>query len=49
MFSRGKRYDDPAFRRFVRAYQRACLLKGKGRATRDLEDLQAMVWRQPGR
>ena len=49
MFSRCKRYDDPAFRRFVRAYQRACLLKGKGRATRDLEDLQAMVWRQPGR
>ena len=44
-FTRGKRYDDAAFRRFVRSYQRACLLKGKDRATQELEDLQATVWR----
>jgi hypothetical protein len=41
------RYADPAFRRFVRAYQFACLFKGKQKATQDLEDLQAAVWRQP--
>jgi hypothetical protein len=28
-----KRYDDPEFRRFLRSYQRACLLRGKRRAT----------------
>jgi hypothetical protein len=27
------RYDDPDFRRFLRRYQRECLLRGKGRAT----------------
>lgn len=47
MFTHGKRYNDPAFRRFLRSYQRACLFKGKEQATRDLEDLQAAVWRQP--
>jgi poly-beta-1,6-N-acetyl-D-glucosamine synthase len=47
MFTHGKRYNDPAFRRFLRSYQRACLFKGKDQATRDLEDLQAAVWRQP--
>ncbi len=38
------RYDDPAFRRFLRAYQRQCLIKGKARATRDLDERQATVW-----
>ena len=47
MFTHGKRYNDPAFRRFLRSYQRACLFKGKEQATRDLEDMQAAVWRQP--
>lgn len=49
MFTGGKRYNDPAFRRFLRSYQRACLFKGKDQATRDLEDLQAAVWRQPNK
>ena len=31
------RYDDPRFRRFLRAYQRACLLRGKRSATRRFE------------
>ena len=30
------RYDDPAFRRFLRAYQRRCLLRGKRAATSQL-------------
>ncbi len=49
MFTHGKRYNDPAFRRFLRSYQRACLYKGKEAATRELEDLQAAVWRQPSK
>ena len=49
MFTQGKRYDDPAFRRFLRSYQRTCLFKGKARATRALEGLQAAVWRQPSK
>jgi biofilm PGA synthesis N-glycosyltransferase PgaC len=39
------RYNDPAFRRFLRRYQRACLLHGKREATRRLNDEQAAVWR----
>ena len=38
------RYDDPEFRRFLRRYQRDCLLKGKARATRDCEREQAKSW-----
>jgi glycosyltransferase involved in cell wall biosynthesis len=49
MATGGKRYDDLAFRRFVRAYQRACLFKGKRKATQQLEDVQATVWRGPSR
>jgi hypothetical protein len=30
------RYDDPAFRRFLRRYQWACLIRGKNRATEAL-------------
>ena len=39
------RYDDPAFRRFLRRYQRQCLLRGKRAATRRLNEAQAPVWR----
>ena len=39
------RYDDPEFRRFLRRYQRACLLHGKREATRRLNEAQAAVWR----
>jgi poly-beta-1,6-N-acetyl-D-glucosamine synthase len=41
---RAPRYDDPQFRRFLRAYQRRCLLKGKGAATAELNARQASVW-----
>ena len=38
------RYDDLEFRRFVRRYQRACLLRGKHAATRELNERQEGVW-----
>ena len=38
------RYGDPEFRRFVRRYQYACLLKGKKAATAALDAQQAAVW-----
>jgi glycosyltransferase involved in cell wall biosynthesis len=38
------RYGDAEFRRFVRAYQLQCLLKGKRRATDELDTRQAAVW-----
>ena len=40
------RYDDPEFRRFLRAYQNQCLVRGKSRATRALNDKQASLWQQ---
>jgi hypothetical protein len=40
------RYDDPEFRRFLRAYQRSCLLRGKRAATAMLNDRQSIVWEQ---
>ena len=38
------RYDDPAFRAFLRRYQLQCLLRGKRAATRRLDEAQAAVW-----
>jgi glycosyltransferase involved in cell wall biosynthesis len=38
------RYEDPAFRTFLRRYQRSCLFRGKGRATRLLNATQADAW-----
>jgi len=44
------RYDDTAFRAFVRRYQHACLLRGKREATRRLNEAQQSLWRAaPGR
>ena len=44
--ARGRaRYDDARFRRFLRRYQRECLLRGKRAATRRLDEAQAPVWR----
>ncbi len=40
------RYEDPLFRRFLRRYQRDCLLHGKREATRRANEAQAPVWRQ---
>lgn len=39
-----KRYDDVAFRRFVRRYQHDCLRLGKAAATRKCNEQQALVW-----
>jgi hypothetical protein len=44
MIRRSPRYGDPEFRRFLRRYQWACLLRGKGRATADLDARQAARW-----
>jgi len=44
MIRRDPRYGDDEFRRFVRRYQWACLMKGKPRATRELEARQAARW-----
>jgi poly-beta-1,6-N-acetyl-D-glucosamine synthase len=46
------RYGDEAFRTFVRGYQLRCLLRGKRRATAELNARQAASWdpsRLPGR
>ena len=44
------RYGDDEFRRFLRRYQRECLLRGKGEATRRSNARQAAVWnaKHPG-
>jgi hypothetical protein len=44
LLRRNPRYDDPQFRSFLRSYQWACLLKGKKRATAELNMLQASRW-----
>ncbi len=44
LLRRRAQYPDPAFRRFLRRYQWACLLKGKTRATRQLNERQAPNW-----
>jgi glycosyltransferase involved in cell wall biosynthesis len=41
------RYEDPEFRRFLRAYQRDCLVRGKQAATAALDTRQAARW-SPG-
>jgi biofilm PGA synthesis N-glycosyltransferase PgaC len=45
MMERAPRYGDDEFRRFLRRYQRRCLLLGKANATRRLNDAQRGVWR----
>lgn len=41
------RYGTPEFREFLRSYQIACLLKGKKRATEELDARQAAEWHPP--
>lgn len=41
---RTPRYDDPTFRRFLRRYQRSCLIHGKRRATERIDRRQAAAW-----
>ena len=47
MIRRAPRYGDAEFRRFLRRYQWACLLRGKARAVAELNRKQAAVW-NPG-
>jgi len=44
MLTRKPRYGDAAFRRFLRRYQWDCLLRGKRKATEELNDRQAAAW-----
>ena len=44
MLRRQPRYGDDEFRRFLRRYQRACLLRGRGRALADLNARQLSAW-----
>jgi len=39
-----KRFEDKELASFIRKYQWACLLKGKRRATEELNDKQSVVW-----
>ncbi|MCC6682528.1 MAG: glycosyltransferase family 2 protein [Phycisphaeraceae bacterium] len=45
MFGRTPRYEDPAFRRFLRRYQWQCLLKGKSKATEQCNRVMAGAWK----
>ncbi len=45
---RHPRYGDRRFRKFVRHYQWSCLLRGKGSATRQINDRQGRVWQPTG-
>ena len=41
------RYDDAEFRRFLKAYQRSCLIHGKAGATRRLDESGTQRWNPP--
>jgi poly-beta-1,6-N-acetyl-D-glucosamine synthase len=47
LIRRAPRYQDPAFRRFLRRYQWECLLRGKTAALRRVDARQAAQWQQP--
>jgi biofilm PGA synthesis N-glycosyltransferase PgaC len=44
MAARNPRYGDAEFRQFLRSYQWSCLVRGKGRATAQLNEEQRKVW-----
>ncbi len=48
MIRRNPRYGDAEFRRFLRSYQWACLIKGKSKATAELNARQATRWNPGG-
>ena len=48
MFERKPQYGDAEFRRFVRRYQWDVLLKGKAKATAEVNERQRSAW-NPGR
>lgn len=43
--SRAERYEDPEFRKFLRAYQLDCLVRGKRRATQRVEEARRAAWK----
>jgi glycosyltransferase involved in cell wall biosynthesis len=45
--ARKPRYDDPAFRQFLRGYQRSILRMGKAAATETIEHRQSTAWHPP--
>jgi len=47
MLARKERFGDAEFRRFLRRYQLACMVIGKNRATRWLDERQRGRWRPP--
>lgn len=47
-FQRGERYEDLAFRKFLRKYQMDCLIHGKASATAALNERRAKVWTRDG-
>jgi len=47
MLASKQQFGDPEFRRFLRRYQRACLVMGKDRATRWFDERQRDQWRPP--
>ncbi len=47
--TRKPRYHQPGFRSFLRRYQWACLIKGKTRATAELNETQSAVWKPAAR
>jgi glycosyltransferase involved in cell wall biosynthesis len=46
LFQQKPRYEDPEFRQFLKTYQWDCLIKGKKRATEELEKRQEKLWMQ---
>ena len=49
LIERKRRYGDPEFRRFLRAYHRSSLLHGKRAATAALNARGARIWNPPSR
>lgn len=43
-FTQAPRFEDKALRQFINQYQWACLIKGKAKATAELNQQQAIIW-----
>jgi len=46
LFKQAPRFEDKVLRQFINQYQWACLLKGKTKATTELNEQQAAVWQK---
>jgi hypothetical protein len=44
LINRRTQFDDFELVKFIRAYQWQCLIKGKQKATQELNDKQAIIW-----